>query len=80
MIGFWKVWGVFEGVWGCFGVSGWFKVGLLDPYRALFASLEVLCSTRFGSKDHIMVQLGCMYRQGIRHILWVKIHFGGSVY
>ena len=42
MIGFWKVWGGFEGVWGCFGGSGWVKGGLLDPCRMLFAPLEVL--------------------------------------
>ena len=42
MIGFGKVWGSFEGVWGCFGGSGWVKGGLLDPYSALFVPLEVL--------------------------------------
>ena len=40
MIGFWKVWGGFEGVWRCFGGSGWVKGGLLDSYRALFAPLD----------------------------------------
>ena len=57
MIGFRKVWGGFEGVWACFGGSRWVKGGLLDPYRALFAPLEVLFGTRFGSKHHIMAQL-----------------------
>ena len=49
MIGFRKVWGGFEGVWACFGGSRWVKGGLLDPYRELFAPLEVLYGTRFGS-------------------------------
>ena len=32
------------------GVGGeWVKGGLHNPYRALFAPLEVLCGTRFGS-------------------------------
>ena len=57
MIGLRKVWGGFKVVWGCFGWSGWVKGGLLDPYRALFAPLEVLYGTRFGSKHHMMVQL-----------------------
>ena len=57
MGGFRKVWGGFEGVWACFGGSRWVKGGLLDPYRTLFAPLEVLYGTRFGSKHHIMVQL-----------------------
>ena len=65
MIGFRKVWGGFKGVWGCFGGSGWAKGGLLDPYRALFAPLEVLYGTRFGSKHHIMVQLAHVNRVGI---------------
>ena len=49
MIGLRKVWGGFAGVWGCFGGSGWVKGGLLDPYKARFAPLEVLYGTRFGS-------------------------------
>ena len=65
MIGFRKVWGGFKGVWGCFGGSGWAKGGLLDPYRALFAPLEVLYSTRFGSKHHMTVQLAYTYSEGI---------------
>ena len=65
MIGFRKVWGGFKGVWGCFGGSGWAKGGLLDPYRALFAPLEVLYGTIFGSKHHIMVQLAHVNRVGI---------------
>ena len=40
IIGFWKVWVFFEGVWGCFGGSGWVKGGLLDPCRMLFAPLD----------------------------------------
>ena len=56
--------GGFEGVWACFGGSGWVKGGLLDPYRTLFAPLEVLYGTRFGSKHHIMVQLSNVYRGG----------------
>ena len=40
MIGFWKVLGGFEGVWRCFGGSGWVKGGLLDSYRALFGPLD----------------------------------------
>ena len=39
--------------------------GLFDPSRALFASLEVLCSTKFGSKHLILVQLAYLYREGI---------------
>ena len=65
MIGFRKVWGGFEGVWGCFGGSGWVKGGLLDLYRALFAPLEVLYGTRFGSKHHMMVQLAHVNSVGI---------------
>ena len=38
------------------------KGGLLEPYRALFAHLEVLYGTRFGSKHHKMVQLSNIYR------------------
>ena len=57
--------GGFEGAWGCFGGSGWVKGGLLDPYRALFAPLEVLYGTRFGSKHHMMVQLARVIRVGI---------------
>ena len=61
----WGVWGVFEGVWGCFGGSRWVKGGLLDPYRILFAPLEVLYGTRFGSKHHMMVQLAHVRKVGI---------------
>ena len=42
MIGFWKVWGGFEGVWACFGGSRWVKGGLLDPYR-MFLPLWKSC-------------------------------------
>ena len=55
----------FRGVWGCFAGSRWVKGGLLDPYRALFAPLEVLYGTRIGSKHHIMVQLAHVNRVGI---------------
>ena len=65
MIGFRKVWGGFEGAWACFGGSRWVKGGLLDPYRALFAPLEVEYGTRLGSKHYIMVQLANVY--------WVSI-------
>ena len=40
------------------------KGGLLDPYGALFAPLEVLYGTRFGSKHYIMAQLANVYRGG----------------
>ena len=65
MGGFRKVWGGFEGVWACFEGSRWVKGGLLDPYRTLFAPLEVLYGTRFGSKHHMMVQLAYANRVGI---------------
>ena len=35
-----------------------------DPYRALFASLEVLYGTRCGFKNHIMVQMFNDFRGG----------------
>ena len=38
------------------------KGGLLEPFRALFATLEALYSTKFGS---IMVQLANVYKAGI---------------
>ena len=54
------------------GGSGGFKGGLgssrgglLYPYRALFAPLEVENGTRLGSKHYIMVQLASVY--------WVSI-------
>ena len=50
---------------GSLGGLGGVKGGLLDPYRTLFAPLEVLCGTRFGSKQHIMVQLAYVNRVGI---------------
>ena len=40
-------------VWEVLGGVG--QEGLLDPYMALFASLEVLYRTKFGSKYNIMV-------------------------
>ena len=65
MIGFRGVWGFFEGVWGCFAGSRWVKGGLLDPSMSLFAPLKVLYGTRFGSKHHLMVQVGHVKRLGI---------------
>ena len=50
---------------GVLGGSRGVKGGLLDPYRTLFAPLEVLYGTRFGSKHHIMVQLAHVNRVGI---------------
>ena len=47
------------------GLRGGVKMGLLDPYTALFASLEVLYRTKFGSKHNIMVQLPNVYKVGI---------------
>ena len=41
--------------------------GLLDPYRTLFAPLDVLYGTRFNSKHNITVQLANIY--GERHNL-----------
>ena len=55
-------------VWGGLGALGGIrgvKRGLLDPYTALFASLEVLYRTKFGSKHNIMVQLPNVYKVGI---------------
>ena len=45
--------------------SGPLRGGLLDPYRALIAPLEVLYGTRFGYKDNIMIQLANIYNIGI---------------
>ena len=56
---------VFGGVWGGLGGSRWVKVCLLDFYRMLFAPLEVLYGTRFGSKHHMMVQLAHIRKVGI---------------
>ena len=53
-----------KGFGGVLGGSGWVKGGLLDPYRTLFAPLEVLYGTRFGSKHHMMVQLAHVNRVG----------------
>ena len=50
---------------GVLGGSRGVKGGLLDPYRTLFAPLEVLCGTRFGSKQHIMIQMAHFNRVGI---------------
>ena len=46
---------------GVLGVLRGSRGGLLDPYKALFAPLEVLYSTRFGSKHYIKVQLAKVY-------------------
>ena len=50
--------GEFKGV---LGGSGGVWGGLSYPYRTHFAPLEVLYSTRFGSKHYIMVQLANVY-------------------
>ena len=60
--GCWGGLGGSRGVWRGLGGS---RGGLLYPYRALFAPLEVKYSTRFGSKHYIMVQLANVY--------WVSI-------
>ena len=58
----WGDLGVFLGVFGgSRGVTGC----LVDPYRTLFAPLEVLYGTRFSSKHHILVQLAYVNRVGI---------------
>ena len=46
---------------------------MLEPSGILFAPLEVLYGTRFGSKHHIMVQLANVNRVGITDLfldLW----------
>ena len=53
------------GVWGVWRGLGGSRGGLLYPYRAYFAPLEVEYSTRFGSKHYIMVQLA--------NVFWVSI-------
>ena len=53
------------GFWGVWGGPGGVKRGLLYPYRALFAPLEVLYGTEFGSKHHIMIQLANVYKVAI---------------
>ena len=63
MIGISKVWGL--GGLGGFEGSGWVKGGLGDPYWPPFAPLEGLYGTRFGSKHHLMVQVGHVKRLGI---------------
>ena len=52
-------------VLGVLGGSSLVKGGLLDPYFAPFAPLKVLYGTRFGSKNHIMVQLSNIMQ--VRH-------------
>ena len=61
------------GAWGV-------KWGLMDPYRTLFAPLEVLYRTKFGSKYHIMVQLANVYKVGITdHFLDLSGHYQGPL-
>ena len=59
----------FSGVWGGLGGFRGVKGGqmgvCLTPHRELFAPLEVLYGTRFGSKHHMMVQLAHVNRVGI---------------
>ena len=59
----------FEGGWGgsrgFWRRLGWSRGGLLHFCKALFAPLEVLYSTRFCSKHHIMVQLANVCRVDI---------------
>ena len=53
-------WSILGGIWGIQGIlggSGGLQGGQLYPDGALFAPLEVLYSTKIGSKYHIMVQL-----------------------
>ena len=63
---------MFRGVWrsrdegvGGLGGFGEVKRGLLDSYRALFSRLKVLYGTKFGSKQHIMVQMANVYKKNI---------------
>ena len=48
-------------VLGVQGGSGGSRGGLIYPCKALFAPLELLHGTRFGSKHFIMVQLANVY-------------------
>ena len=65
-----------RGVWR--GLRG-YRGGLLYPYRALFAPLEVKYGKRFGSKHYIMVQLENVYWVGITDpFLAYWCPFGGS--
>ena len=57
--GFWVGLGGSRGVWG--GLGGSRRRGLLYPCMALFARLEVMYGTRFGSKHYKMVQLANVY-------------------
>ena len=58
----------FRRVWSGFGGFGGVKGGrmgvCLTPHMELFAPLEVLYGTRFGSKHHTMVQLAHANRVG----------------
>ena len=61
------VWRVSRGSGGVLrdlGGSMLIKWVQFDPYRALFASLEVLYGTRCGFKNHIMVQMFNDFRGG----------------
>ena len=51
------VFGGYGGFKGCLGGVGKSLRGLLYPCMALFALLEVMYGTRFGSKHYKMVQL-----------------------
>ena len=55
---------------GVFGGLGEVKRVLLDPYRALFSPLKVLYGTKFGSKQHIMVQMANVYKIDITDPFW----------
>ena len=74
---------MFRGVWrsrdeggGGLGGFGEVKRGLLDSYRALFSRLKVLYGTKFGSKQHIMVQMANVYKKISRTHFWT---FGPSL-
>ena len=67
MIGFGVIWGCF---WVFLGGSRGVTGCLVDPYRTLFAPLEVLYGTRFSSKHHILVQLAYVNRVGITDPFW----------
>ena len=59
------VFGGYGELTGGLGVLGGSSVGLLYPCMVLFAALEVLYDTRFGSKHYILVQLANVYYVGI---------------
>ena len=55
------VYGGYEELTGGLGVLGGSSMCLLYPCMVLFATLEVLYGTRFGSKHYILVQLANVY-------------------